>query len=125
MDAVKRSLLQTGGIPLTHQLMDAFRYELPGLLLEPLHHPIMDAFNRPQSTPPQGLPEGAKHMKSHGDISRLYGARSSVSWTVRVTWRTRVVMQHVDTPREHTGTLLFDGGTKVSEGSAIIVSMTM
>jgi hypothetical protein len=38
------------GIPLTHQPVDALRKELPGLLLETLHHSGLDVFFRPEST---------------------------------------------------------------------------
>jgi hypothetical protein len=36
-------------IPLTHQLMDPFCKELPGLLLESLHHHSLDVFVHPES----------------------------------------------------------------------------
>jgi hypothetical protein len=36
------------GIPLTLQLMDSLRTELPGMLLELLHHHNLDVFIRPE-----------------------------------------------------------------------------
>jgi hypothetical protein len=37
------------GIPLTYQLMDPLCKELPGPLLEPLHHHGLDVFVQPES----------------------------------------------------------------------------
>jgi hypothetical protein len=38
------------GISLTHHPMNPLREEIPGLLLEPLHHRSLDVFLRPETT---------------------------------------------------------------------------
>lgn len=59
---------------------------------------------------------------SHGDRSGLYGVWSSTSQRIdrSMSWRvTVVIVEHDDTPREHTGTLSFHGGADVSAVSAV------
>lgn len=91
------------------------------LLLQPLHHPDLDYFIQPEASALQCLPQGAKHMESHGNRSRWYGRWSVQHHTAHAMLPVLAsmgntgtgVVQHEHTPR---GTLSPDDGTKVSKG---------
>lgn len=51
-----------------------------------------------------------RHLAAHG-AQRVLGSAGQMG--------TDVVVKHDDVPREHDGTLSLDGGTNVSEGSAV------